>query len=852
MDAGVAPARGARVSAVRVVPGVRQVVAVLVVALGLLLALPVVRPSSAAAGPVADELADRLLAVRPTVGPTWVLDAGATTGQRMLARTLQGLVNRSEARLYLRDGGDGGTGQHWLDHYQAEGLVTVAGTTDLDGALTRFAGEVGGYVLVSEAEPWTVQVGVTMASVEGAVVATTAEEALLAAHGLPLVADLRGRWPDAATAFAQTAATYRAQLASDTVAVLRGSDAALDFAVQQGLLTVFARPPDPAWPTVRTLLAATPPGLPVYGYLSDTGDEEVEALAVLSAEDLVLVPTDTTRNLSFHVAVGAGAARVRAPAADVDDVAPCEADTVNVVVGVTDGDNLNVPLNHFARAANWGSPRRGTLPLAWSMSPALAVLAPAAWDAYAREATPNDELVAMAGWGYAAPALLPDAQGFYTDTVGLMDELGLQVLWSLGGGLETSTSPGWADLEGPAGDGVPDLVLVGYGNGSGGLVWSPDGRPALTSRAVYSETPAQMEAHVRALMATPAGDRPLVSFLSATNWSNPVDALIERLAPLQAEGVRFLTPSQAAACLPDAPPVVPPEPRPGDCTPAGELTEAGLGLIAAPIRAEIQARPATLPVPVAAQAPASVPAGSAIDYRATVTVDVPGFAADVLDERVRPIVLAGYGPELAAAAWVELVFGSLATTVVLPDGATPIGEPVVRPGAAPATAAWTAAGLEVRVGSIVEDTRTPGAPFTVEVEWSVQTDPLDATHLARLLPGGVAFDLDLTVGVQVGPTVLTGTVGAPWTCTPAPGALAETTVLAAPPPPPPPPTDTTSSSATSTSTTAATASNATAPLPAAPPPEPTAVSTDPTDTGAGRVSTSPAAIAVPAPGRYAG
>ena len=65
---------------------VQRLVVGVVVALAVA-ALPVATSAPpAAAGPVADGLADRLLTVRPAVGPTWVLDVGGTTGERVLAR----------------------------------------------------------------------------------------------------------------------------------------------------------------------------------------------------------------------------------------------------------------------------------------------------------------------------------------------------------------------------------------------------------------------------------------------------------------------------------------------------------------------------------------------------------------------------------------------------------------------------------------------------------------------------------------------------------------------------------------------------------------------------------------------
>ena len=551
-----------------------------------------------------DDIEDRLLTVRPDVGPTWVVDLGPlSSADRLLVRTLQGVVNRTEARLYLREPSDQGA-QRWLDTYQAEGLVTVAGTTDLAGALDRFAGEASGYVLADEAVPWTVNVAATIAAAEGGLVAVPSQVAALEAEGLTLIDDVRGRWPDAATAYEAIVAERADELPHAGVAVLRPSDTMYDFAVQQGLLTLFTRPNAPDWARISALITDRPPGTPVFGYLSDTGDEEGVAVGTLSAAGLVLVPTDTTRNLSFQVAVGADRPREVVEAPVLDDVEPCTSDTLNVVAALTDGDNVNVPLNRFSGPANWGAPQRGDLPLGWSLTPSLAVLAPAAWDAYVREASAADELVGMIGWGYGAPSLMADAQGFYEDSFALMDQLGMRTFWSLGGGLETSGTSGWTLLDAAAATtptATPDGVLVGYGGGTGvGRAYhSPAGRPAFTSGTAYMQTPAEIAAQVEALLARDPADRPVVSFLAATNWSNPAGALIDALAPFEARGVRFLTPAEATACMPEAVVEPPPEAGPGECLPSEPPTPFGLALISDAATADMARVPTSVPVSVA-------------------------------------------------------------------------------------------------------------------------------------------------------------------------------------------------------------------------------------------------------------
>jgi len=735
-----------------------------------------------------DDLSSRFLSTRPTVGPTWVVDMnGASAAQTILIRTLQGIVNRTQARMYLLIPGDPG-GPRWINDYQARGLVTVAGTTNVAGAIDLFAGEATGYVLVSEAEPWTINVGATMAGAEQVIVATADQEAALQAEGLTLTADLRGQWADAATAYESAAATYRPSLASPSVAVLRPTDSMYDFATQQGMLTIFTRPADPTWPRMRALIEQTPALHAVYGYLSDTGDEEVVAVATLSSANLFLVPTDTTKNLSFHVAVGAGKARTKAaPPPDPASVAPCDADTVNVVVALTDGDNMNVPITRFSEAQNWGSAQRGGLPLGWSIGPDLAILAPSVWDAYALEATPNDELVGMIGYAYAAPALLPDPDDFYRSSFALMDELGMTTFWSLGGGLDAAASANWSVFDAAAdagvdpGTGTPKGVLVGYGNGIGSQFWSPAGRPAFTSRTVYEEGTDEIVAHVHALQATPVADRPLVSFLSATNWHNPAQSLITKLAPLEAEGVRFLTPAEATACLPDPPPPAPPGNPAGTCSPVGPSTQHGLSLISGPAASEIEHVPTQFPPTITAQATPAVDGGATIDYTATITIDAPALAQSTLDERIRPIIEAGYGKPLADTAWLSLVFRDLRLVLPHPPGTTPTASPSATSDGPAVIATASGSGLALALAPFTEESRTPADPFTITARWSVKAPTMSTATKVALVAGALTFDLDITIGIVLGGTTpLQGGVRADWACQPQTNVLTATEVRAAP------------------------------------------------------------------------
>ena len=514
-------------------------------------------------GVIPAAIVDRYLARRPVVGSVTVVDVGgASAGDRILAATLQGVVNRSTARIYLRgaDGQGGAVDQYWLDRYVDEGLVSVGATTDLGGALDAFAGEVAGFVVADAAEPWTINAATSIAGVHGAVVAMPDQIADLTGRGLVQLDDTRGRWPDAATAYAAVDAAYHDQFAYQGTTILRPDQHnSRDFAVQQGGPVVFTRPGQSDFDAVYDLVDGYPSTHPVYGYVSDDGAQEIVAVGRLAQMGRFLVPTDTTDNISFHVAVGASAARATAPS-PAGDVDPCSPDDVNVVLAFSDGDNIRIAQSQYRTATRWGNPARGTLPLGWSMGPSTAVLLPAIWDSYAETRTDADQLVGIMGLGYTYAALLPDPSSYLHDGFVLSGALGLATYWSLDVLLNQPAAPGWAPLldAADAAGAPPDGVLVNYTNfGGPPWFWAPDGTKVLNSQTTLYESgvPALVDA-IEALQAAAPGERPLVAFFSVTAWNATLDELAAAMAPLAAQGVRFLTPSEAFACLPDAP--VPP------------------------------------------------------------------------------------------------------------------------------------------------------------------------------------------------------------------------------------------------------------------------------------------------------
>jgi hypothetical protein len=511
-------------------------------------------PASAATVP--DDIASRYLSRRPALGPVTLVDVAAESeDRRLLATTLQGVVNRSEVRIYLRGVRSAVEDQRWIDHYLAEDLIDVVDTIGLDDALDRFGSELAGYVVADPAEPWTINTATTVAGVEGAVVATPATVAAAQAAGLAEVDDHRGRWASAAAAYAAVLAAHRDDLAHPAAALQQADrHQPRDLYVQQGMVVMFTRPALADYDAVYDLIDTLPVRHPLYGYVSDTGVEEVQAVARLSMSGRFLIPTDTTSNLSFHHAVG-GAERVQ-PAPPPTDVEPCDPAVANVVIAFSDGDNLVIPAAYYPRPDRWADPRRGELPVGWGITPAAAVLLPAMWDRYLTEATERDEIVDIMGLGYSIGTLMPNARGFLADGMRLRAALGVEAHWSLDALLSQPDADGWADVLAAHGDSgaPPGGMLLNYGRWPGPATFATDdGVPVLASRQEsYDDGPAGLLRQIEELVAADPAERPLVNFFSATVWNASYADLVDALAGFSPDDVRFLTPSEAFACLPEA------------------------------------------------------------------------------------------------------------------------------------------------------------------------------------------------------------------------------------------------------------------------------------------------------------
>lgn len=496
----------------------------------------------------------------PPGSPAYILDLkGAKQSRKLLGVSLQGVVNHKAARIYILGGDPAGerpwegegereSAEFWSEVYRNRYGIPVAGTATLETLLEQFRSEINGYIRASLQEPWTINLATTLAGLEGAlIVAGEEEESLMATLNIPKVRELRAVYTEEISAYRDLARTYEKKPGRKGIAVIAPEEYRLrDFAIAQELLVLHTRPGLPSWNELSSLLEDFPSPV-VYGYMSLDGLEEFLAVSTLSRAGKTLVPSDTTANLSFHSAFS------RLPPDREHFSFPSgttcpEQGSFPVVVAISDGDNLAIPLNFYAQSRYLRSPLRGKLPLGLSFSPALFVLAPLVADYFLSTAPSQEEWVAMMGPGYALPSFLPRTQ----EWIGLARELlagtPVSTFWELDPVLQDPLHPFWEELVRGFSPNSPSLSLLGYGAPlfKPGGFRTPRGLHVLTPGNRYEDNALALRAWIERMKT--ASSPPPVLFVSASVWVNDLETLTPTLLPLQQEKVQFLLPREVGRC----------------------------------------------------------------------------------------------------------------------------------------------------------------------------------------------------------------------------------------------------------------------------------------------------------------
>lgn len=305
---------------------------------------------------------------------------------RMLVASIQGVVNRdiSATGIYVVAAPPDPI---WLIFYPAN--ITPVKPDEL---IAKVKDRLAGQVLYDPAQTHSVNLAAAAAGILDAALTTKD-------LGLKTLLDARGHWPDRLTAYRYAVAQVMGQSAPDRLAVI-GTDRTdlRDYLAKDRILAV-----DLDWKNeeqaslLREILARLKPGALVFGAPDLVSDDAF--LQLLAQRQHLLVPVSHAADLSFH---SANPATERLHQLDL--IAPL-AYEIMVTFVYEGGTDLAFALGPMR--ALWADPARGTIPIGWTIPPALLDLAPAVYQSYCADVWlgGHDELaMAPNGPGYFVPS----------------------------------------------------------------------------------------------------------------------------------------------------------------------------------------------------------------------------------------------------------------------------------------------------------------------------------------------------------------------------------------------------------------------------------------------------------------
>ena len=370
-----------------------------------------------------------------------VSTTGLSHDDAVTLQTLAGVLARDQPQLYTIDSPspthpvEGDTTVFWLHEMVKHGMITVSyeHLSDFPALLGHFAPKISGFVTYDPSRGSTNAALIYCAAAPGRVIAVGSNVTafVLTRLGVPLVADVSRSSPYEEFKRGEAALSTR-------IAAFQPDDGSkahrlTDYAVFARAATVWA----PASGISAEFDA-------VLSHLDKTrlnaafgwGGDEHQWVARCSQSGAVAHASDFASNIALLANVPPSSPSLP-PAPPPSPPPPATSPPVHTVAFITsDGDNIQL-LQHadFMDDKHYSSPLRGSIPVGWSYSPAMAALMPSLLAAVRANLTANDSLSAgPSGAGYAYPSQFTSAQAdaFGRVTAALMAEAGQSIVNVIG------------------------------------------------------------------------------------------------------------------------------------------------------------------------------------------------------------------------------------------------------------------------------------------------------------------------------------------------------------------------------------------------------------------------------------
>ncbi len=442
----------------------------------------------------------------------WVrVQQNNTSAEMYLFASLKGVVNKTKPRIFSYEGDAFAEGPFtWLESLGL-GYTEYPDKWQL---ITKYRNELQGLVIYDPDQLHTVNLATMLAANKKALIASPelAERLTAAPYNLPVLTDLRGQFTSKLAVY-QT--IYNTHWSKTDKRLLIGLSpdahkASLrEYATALGAAVIWLDPKVAGESELlNQFLSSMPGGANYMGWWP----EEAPGVERASLYGIATIASDYATNLTMH----SGMPRT----VDPKPIPPKPTLQNKIYVGfiLSDGDNLQY-IEHLMRKL-WNNPDRGSVPMGWTISPAMLDAMPGALNFYWRTATDNDNLISgPSGYGYAYPNLWPGQKAlneFVSKTEEYNVRAGLRVItiWNtITGGIDQKVGKTFAVR-------APSLLGLTAQNTGGGLTIYNDRLPGLALSCNYCTDEQAMKDHIASASAGWNHEEPRFVLIQAQPWTD--------------------------------------------------------------------------------------------------------------------------------------------------------------------------------------------------------------------------------------------------------------------------------------------------------------------------------------------
>jgi hypothetical protein len=442
----------------------------------------------------------------------WVaVQQNNSSAEMYLFASLKGIVNKTQPRIFSYEGDAFAEGPYtWL---QSLGLGYTE-HADKWSLITKYRNELSGIIIYDPSQIHTVNLATMLAKSKGALIASPALSTRLTAapYNLPVLLDLRGQFTSKLQVYQTLYNTYWPAIDHRLLIGLNPEvhKAALrEYATALGAAVIWLDPDVAAESTLlNSFLSSMPPGSNVMGWWP----EEAPGVQRASQYGIATIASDWCANLTVH----SGTSRtvnLKPPPPK-----PALQNKIYVAFILSDGDNLQY-IEHLMRKL-WNNTDRGSVPMGWTLSPAMLDAMPGALNFYSQTATPNDNLISgPSGYGYAYPNSFPNQNllnQFVAKTEDYNKRAGFRVItiWNtITGGINQNVGQSFATY-------APTLLGLTAQNTGGGLTIYNNSLPGMALSCNYCTSEQAMKDHIATASAGWNGTQPRFVIIQAQPWTD--------------------------------------------------------------------------------------------------------------------------------------------------------------------------------------------------------------------------------------------------------------------------------------------------------------------------------------------